>query len=168
MKINKNDFPLLIMGDAVIDFKREFDGPIVSVKDITELKEIIAYYSGISQLDRILVIEDISFLGKAVNTTLLKFVEETKLDLVLLSKYDRIDEVLLSRIKLVVKYYKEPTDSKFLRCTEGNERMEEALSADSHYFDRVRYMGKLAPKLLLLDKTIKIKRVKNKIASFID
>ena len=168
MKINKGDFPALIVGDAVVDFKKEFNGPIVSVKDIAELKEVIAYYSGISQLDRILVIEDISFLGKDVNTSLLKFVEETKLDLVLLSKFDKMDEVLLSRIKKVVKYYKEPTESKFLKCSEGINKLEDALSPDSHYFDRVRHMGKLAPRLLLLDKTVKIKRIKNKIMSFID
>lgn len=168
MRINDNDYPVLIMGDAVTDFKKEYNGPIVSVKDIAELKEIIAYYSGISKLDRQLVIEDISFLGKDANTTLLKFVEECKLDLILLSKFDKMDEVLLSRIKRIIKYSKIPTESRFLRCSEGLEQMEESLSPDSHYFDRVRYMGKLAPKLILLDKTVKVKRIKNKIASFID
>lgn len=168
MEVNKGDYPALIIGDAVVDFKKEFSGPIVSVKDVTELKEVIAYYSGIPRLDRLLVIEDISFLGKDVNTSLLKFVEETELELVLLSKFDKIDEVLLSRIKKVIKYYKEPTESKFLRCSEGFNKLEETLSPDSHYFDRVRYMGKLAPRLLLLDKTVKIKRIKNKVISFID
>ena len=161
-------YPMLVIGDAVTDFKKNFQGPIVSVKDIAELKEVIAYYSGIDKLDRVLVIEDISFLGTDANTTLLKFVEETRFQLVLLSRFDRVDEVLLSRIRSVEKYYRDATDSKFMGLLEANQRIEDSLSSDSHYFDKVRYMAKLAPKLLLVEKTIKIKRVKSKILSFVD
>lgn len=161
-------FPKIIVGDAVLDFKKEYNGPIVQVTSIPELKEVIAYYTGIEQLERILVIEDISFLGNDANAALLKFVEETKLKLVLLSRYDKLDEVLLSRVRHFIKYYKEETESKFLRCSEGNTKIEESLSEDSHYFDRVRYMSKLAPKLFLIEKSMKVKRVRNKVFSFVD
>lgn len=160
-------YPRLIIGDAVTEFKRTYNGKIEQVQSIPELKDLISYYTGIRHLDRELVIEDISFLGVEANSVLLKFVEESPLRIILLSRYDKVDKVLLSRIKDVQKYYTQSTTSMFLNCKDGNERIQDMLSEDSHYYDKVRYMSKFSPKLIMIDKAIKVRGVKNKIFDFV-
>jgi hypothetical protein len=160
------DYPLVVIGDAVTDYKRYYDGVIITLQSISDLREKIAYYSSVSNIGRVLVLEDISFLGTEATAALLKFIEETTIPVVLLSRYDKLDRVLLSRIRRVVKYYKEPTGSKFMSPSLGHQQMQDTLSSDSHYYDVVRYMGKLSPKLLMIDKAVKVVRIKNKIFSF--
>lgn len=162
------EYPLVLIGDAVSDWKKNYHGPIVEVSDIKELHEAIAYYSGITRLDRPVVISDVSLVGDEANSALLKFIEDSPLQIVLLSRYDKLDSVLLSRVKRVEKYYKTNTDSMFLRCSVGQEKINDQLSEDSHYYDKVRYMGKYSPKLLQVEKIIKVSRIKNKILTFID
>lgn len=162
-----SEFPLVCVGDAVSDWKKYYKGPIVQVKDEKELKEQIAYYSGLTDIGRLLVIEDISFVSNA-NAILLKFIEESKLPIVLLSRYDKIDSVLLSRIKRIEKYYRDKTDSRLLSCKKGQEMMESVLSQDSHYYDIVRYQGKFSPKLYYLSKAVNVNRVRRRILEFVD
>lgn len=161
-------YPLLIMGDAVTDFKKNYFGKINSAENMEEMRELIAYYTSISYLDRILVLEDISLFAKKGEGVLLKFVEETPLDLILLSRFDKVSNVLLSRIKRVVKYYNEPVTSQFMKVSSGYATLQEQLEPNSHYYDKVRYMGKLSPKMIYLEKNVKQRRNKDKIMSFVE
>lgn len=161
-------YPLLIMGDAVTDFKKNYKGPIITIQDMDSLRDFISYYGSINYLDRPIVLEDLSFLPQGSEGYLLKFVEESKLDLILISRFDRVSPVLLSRIKNVQKYYKDKIESQFLSASKGSNLIEDTLSKDSHYYDKVRYMGKYAPKLIFLEKKIRVTRNKNKIMSFMD
>lgn len=160
------EFPCVCFGDAVSDFKKYYKGPIVHLENDKDLREHIAYYSGLDDIGRLLVIEDISFITGA-NTILLKFIEETKLPVVLLSRYDKMDGVLLSRIKHIEKYYRDETGSQFLTGKRGQEIIENTLSENSSYFDRVRYMGKYSPVLFKLEKKIKVKRIRKRIVEFL-
>lgn len=162
-------FPALIIGNAVVDFKKNYHGPIARVTTPEELRDLVSYYSGIDDIGRILVVEDISFLSNpSLEGLLLKFVEESKLPLVLLSTYDKVSSVLLSRCKEVVKYYHNKTDSEFLSVADGNQKVNDTLSPDSYYFDRVRYYSKFSPKLYFLDKNVTSNRVKQKLLQFLD
>lgn len=161
-------YPMVIIGDAVTDFKKTFRGKINSAENMDEMRELLAYYTSISHLDRPLVIEDISLFSKNGEGVLLKFVEETPLNLILLSRFDKVSNVLLSRIKRVVKYYNEPVTSQFLTVSKGSAALEQSLEPSSHYFDKIRYMGKLSPKQIYLEKNIKRGRNKEKIMSFVD
>lgn len=163
-----NAFPLLIMGDAVTDFKKSYRGMINSVEDLDGMRELIAYYTSIKGLDRLLVVEDISLFAKNGEGLLLKFVEETPLKLILLARFDKVSNVLLSRVKRVVKYYKEPVTSQFMTVSSGVQALESALEPGSHYYDRIRYMGKFSPKQIYLEKNIRQNRNKEKILSFVD
>lgn len=161
-------FPLLIMGDAVTDFKKNYSGKINAAENMEEMRELIAYYTSISYLDRVLVLEDISLFAKNGEGVLLKFVEETLLDLVLLSRFDKVSNVLLSRVKRVVKYYNDPVTSQFMKVSIGYSTLQEQLEPNSHYYDKVRYMGKLSPKMIYLEKNVKQRRNKDKIMSFVE
>lgn len=161
-------FPMLVIGSAVLDFKKACSDPIVQVTDTQSLREVVAYYSSIAVLDRLLIIEDLSFLPKGAEVTLLKFVEETSLKLVLLSYYDVVSPILLSRCKVVVKYQKEPTESAFLSPADGSKKIDELVVENTSYYDRVRYMGKYSPKVYFLEKMLGTARNRDKILSMIE
>lgn len=163
-----NLFPMMIVGSAVFDFKKVCKDPIVQVTDMQSLREVVAYYNSIQSLDRMLIIEDISFLPKGSEVTLLKFVEETKLKLVLLSVYDVSSSILLSRCKRVVKYQKEKTESQWLPPSDGSKKIDELVVENTSYYDRVRYMGKYSPKVYYLDHMLGSARNKDKILSIIE
>ena len=63
-----------------------YDGPINRLTTLEEVREFVAYYTSIKVLDRPLVVEDLAFLPATSEGYLLKFVEETPLDLILLSR----------------------------------------------------------------------------------
>lgn len=161
-------YPVLLMGKAVADFKRVCDYPIIKVTNPDEIRDMVSYYNSITRLDRPLIIEDLAFLSSSCDGLLLKFVEESKLKLILLSTYDKATPVLLSRVKKVIKYYDGGVSSEFMKVSEGTRKLEELLSPDSHYYDKVRYMGKYCPRLYLVEKAIKSNRNRNKIKTFID
>lgn len=166
---NMSSFPALIIGGAVVDFKKNYSGPIARATTPDELRDLVSYYTSMTDIGRILVVEDISFLSNpSLEGLLLKFVEESKIPLVLLSTYDKVSPILLSRCKEVIKYYQEKTYSEFLSVSQGSQRISEVLSPDSHYYDRVRYYSKLSPKLYFLDKNVTSNRVKQKLLQFLD
>ena len=115
-----------------------------------------------------LVFEDLSFLPDSCEGLLLKFVEESKLDLVMLSLFDKVSLTLLSRVKRVMKYSREKVNSDFNSVSVGVQRLDESLKPDSHYYDKVRYMGMYSPLMFYLDRNIKRERNKAKILSFLD
>lgn len=166
---NMNSFPLIVIGGAVVDFKKYYKGPISRATTPEDLRDFVSYYQSVSDLGRVLVLEDISFLSNpSCEGLLLKFVEETRLSLVLLSTYDKVSSILLSRAKSVVKYYNTKTESDFGSVSSGFQRLNDTVKTDSHYYDRVRYMSKFSPKLYYLDKVITSNRVKTKILQFVD
>lgn len=166
--LNDDSYPVLILSGAVIDFKRSYQGQIIRLSTVEEVREFVSYYTAISALERPLVIEDLSFLPDFCEGLLLKFIEESPLRIVVLSAFDTVSPVLLSRFKKVVKYSKEKVDSEFCKASVGYQKLEETLRPDSHFFDKVRYMGKLSPKLYYLECNIAQGRNKSKIMSFLD
>lgn len=161
-------FPLLVVGSAVVEFKKAYTDVIVRVQDIEGLREIVSYYTAIKELDRLLVIEDIAFLPRKADGILLKFVEESPLKIVILSTFDVVDSVLVSRFKRVIKFSKEETDSLFLSTKEGYSKVEEELSENTSKFDRLRYIGKYSPKIYFMESQMKGIRNKEKIMQILE
>ena len=71
-------------------------------------------------------------------------------------------------MRRVIKYQKDKVESDFASVSSGYKRLEDELSSDSHYYDRVRYIGKISPKIYFMEKNIKNARSKRKIVSFLD
>lgn len=161
-------FPMIIMGGAVQDFKKSYHGPIVRCSSVEEVREFVSYYSGIRSLDRVLVMEDLSFLPEMCEGLMLKFVEETKLNLIILSLFDKVSSVMLSRMKEVIKYSLFEVKSEFLKPSVGDQKLNDSLQEGSSHYDRVRYMGTISPRLYYLDHMVKRRRSKSKIISFVD
>lgn len=113
---NASYSPCILLGKYASEFKRIYDGRIFLVNSLESVREITNNYSNISSLDGMLfVIDGIGFLSETAQSALLKFIEESKFPVILLSYYDKISPIILSRMKFV---YKHPiSDVKQLKFT---------------------------------------------------
>lgn len=158
----------LILGDAVVDFKKKYKNPVKRVEDREDVRELISYYIDLKSLEVPLVIEGLSFLDEKSNFLLLKLVEESNFPVVLLSRFDNISAVMLSRIKEVIKYNKKEVDSELLNPKTGIDVIKDKLSEDSNYFDRVKYISDISPQIFYFDSYLSnVRRNRNKIRDVI-
>lgn len=162
-KVDDEHKKVLILGEAVYDFKKVYDNPIKEVRNSEDVRRIVGYYFGIKNLEIPLVIS-ISFLNEEASFLLLKLVEESQFTIILLSRYDNISSILLSRIEEVVKYEKGKIKSEFLSIKIGKEIIEEKLDDDSSYYNRLKYIIEYSPQMLFMESRIsEVKRNRDKI-----
>lgn len=132
-----------------------YTGNIINIFNVENTRELIQELSGIS-LEKPLVIDDISLLYRS--TVLLKFIEESKLKLILLASKDNLSNTLLSRIKTIKKYPDESNTSFNLTSIKDAEKhiKSEELNQD----DTINYLATTCPELIVLNK--KLRYIKNK------
>lgn len=159
----ENKAPLLLIGAGALSFKRLYRGPLRSVRTTDEVRELVSYYTGINQLDHPLVVEDLSFIDKRSSFLLLKLVEEAKFPIILLSVFDNVSPIILSRVKTVVKGLEEPVTSEFLEPAKGYQAMREYLSPDSHKMDKLKWISKHSPLVYYMEQKLSGVRNKEKI-----
>ena len=95
-----------MIGTYVNAFKRMFDGTIEKVTSTKRVQNLIEEYSGITQVNSgVLAVEGIGYLSNQGQNSLLKFIEESKLPIVLLSYQDHVLSTIRSRMKIVVKHW---------------------------------------------------------------
>lgn len=150
--------PILLIGDAVTIFKKMYSGPIKSVYTPDDVRDVVSYYHGIQDLSHPLIIEDLSSLSASSSFLLLKLVEEAKFPIILLSSYDKVSPIILSRCRAIVKFSIAEVTCQFLPAYKGKEAMDEYLSEDSEKMDQLRWMRDNSPmlyyyKMRLGDKT---------------
>lgn len=143
--------PLLILGEAYYVFRKAWKDKIVSINS-ENVKEIVEYYSSV-KLDYPLVLEDLALLSSKNLSHLLKLIEETKSPVILLASFDNINEILLSRIKTIIKFNK-PCSCEFKTAEEGLAIIDESLSNDSSYNDILRYQAKYSPMLYYIESSL--------------
>lgn len=160
----KKGYPKIIIGDAVLDFKKEYKGVIRKINDVADLREIVSYYKGINYLENDIVLEDFGFLPQICESVLLKFLEETSLNVILLYTYDKASSIILSRAGSVIKYYKDGIHSDFMKVKDGFKRMSE--SESDNYYSKIKEIASVCPKIYYLDK--KIKSNKDKVLSILE
>lgn len=98
--------PVLLVGGAVAVFKHTYKGTINELKNTEDVKEFVMGYTGIKS-SKPVVISDIGYLKSNASFLLLKLVEESSFPVILLSTIDKVDSILLSRIKRIVKFPKD-------------------------------------------------------------
>jgi hypothetical protein len=104
----KETCPVLLVGKAVSLFKIMYKDPIRELKNNDDVKEFISEYTGI-KTPKPVVISDLGNLQRQSAFLLLKLVEEAEFPIILLSTEDKVDSILLSRIKRIIKF---PLDNK--------------------------------------------------------
>lgn len=161
-------FPMGVVGEPYRELRSSSELPIRRVTNNEELRDLIAQYTGIKSLETPLLVEDLAFLSPWGLQSLLKFVEDTRLDVILLSTYDNFTPPLLSRLKVFIKAPIERTNSNFLDAGRGRDRIDSILSGDSHVLDRVRYQGRESPILYYNEKNVPRRPNRSKFLSLIE
>ena len=118
--------PCLLIGKSVNVFKRGFDGNVIRIYNLEDVRNVVEEYSGISNVrDGVLVLEGIGYLSNVGQNSLLKFIEESKIPLILLSYKDKISAIILSRMKVVYKLWYPVKSLSFSRVGDAIKALEE-------------------------------------------
>lgn len=159
-----NGYPRLYIGKAALEAKKCFTFPVYQVTK-ESLSEFISYYSSIHTMKHPLVIEDISYLPYDSQSNLLKFIEDSPLNIILLSSEDLIISTILSRMSLIYKY-REDIDSHFLSPSQAIDEIDK-IDKDSYYTTYIKKIAELSPIEYYYDKLIGDKPNKQKLLQII-
>lgn len=99
---NKDYCPCLLLGRYSTEFKRRYKGRVHMVNTLSLVRELLNSYSGMP-VERYFVMDGIGFLSPTGCNSVLKFIEEFKSPIILLSYYDKILPTIRSRMKFVFK-----------------------------------------------------------------
>jgi len=111
---NPERCPCLFIGKFVPLFKKLYQGRIFNLTTLDSVRELVNRFAGLSDLEgRFFVIDGIGFISPAAQNSLLKFIEESKFPIILLSYYDKVSSIIHSRVKFV--YKRSPAELKTLK-----------------------------------------------------
>ena len=159
-----NGYPRLYIGKAAQELKKRIQFPVYQVTKET-LSEFIEYYSTIPVMKFPLVIEDLAYLPVDSQSNLLKFIEDSKLNIILLSSEDQIITTILSRMSLVYKI-KEKVVSDFNSPRQAQEELDK-IDQDTYYLTYVKKQMQLSPISYYYDQYVGNKPNKNKLLQII-
>lgn len=103
-------FPKLFIGTAAEAFrkylkKHNYSYEINYIQSKDDLIDLINRFSNYKNYKLPVIISDISFLSCKDQSLLLKFIEDSKLNIILLASRDNILNTIISRVKEFRKYY---------------------------------------------------------------
>ena len=143
--------PCLLIGKYVTEFKKVYKDTIERVYTLDDVRYLIDAYDGISNINRkFLVLDGIGYLSHVGQNSLLKFIEESKLPIIILSYGDKISPIIMSRMKIIVKRWDVVKNLTFSSVAdtisyinEKNSTREEKMSE----FEEVQVMANMCPSL---------------------
>ena len=146
---SKEYCPCLLLGRYATEFKKFYRDKIFMVNDLDAVRNVVNNYSGIEDLEgRYFVMDGVGFLSDIGQNSLLKFIEESKFPIVLLSYYDKVSPIIMSRVKFVFKESPaKVTNLKFVKpsaCIEYVTEKEKS-SEDFTETDRINYYADNCP-----------------------
>jgi hypothetical protein len=151
---NKEYCPCLFLGRSVMTFKKVYKDRIFSVSSLNDVRYVLEEFSGMSGLgDKYFVMDGIGYLNTVGQNSLLKFIEESKFPIILLSYFDIVSPIILSRMKFV---FKEPIiqikNLKFMSVDSALTLLEDKKSKDPDFtaMDEVKFMAEHCPKVFAL------------------
>ena len=143
--------PCLLIGKYVTEFKKVYKDTIERVYTLDDVRYLIDAYDGISNINsKFLVLDGIGYLSHVGQNSLLKFIEESKLPIIILSYGDKISPIIMSRMKIIVKRWDTVKNLNFSSVAdtisyinEKNSTREEKMSE----FEEVQVMANMCPSL---------------------
>jgi hypothetical protein len=159
-----NGYPRLYIGKAASELKKRVQFPIQLVTK-ESLSDFISYYSTIPSMRYPLVIEDLAYLPVDAQSNLLKFIEDSKLNIILLSSEDNVIHTILSRMSLVYKM-REEVRSDFREYRDAVEDLSE-IDADTFYLTYVQKQCEISPISYYYDCLLKDKPNKTKLLNIL-
>lgn len=155
-------FPKLFIGDSAIAFKNylkkhKLNYDINYIVDEYELKSFIDEYSNYKNYKLPVIISDISYLNKKAQSLLLKFMEDTSLNLILLASRDNILDTIISRTKEFRKYYISSKNINYVEVNKARSLLKEELSntGDVSFDDKLLMCNKYNPVLAYSNSLVK-------------
>ena len=138
--------PLLIVGDAYKLFRKAWKHKVISVRNAEDVREMVEYYTSVN-IDYPLVIEDVALLNANAVNLLLKLVEDASYPVILLSSYDNINGILLSRVKTFIKFTNSPIECAFMKPKDALQVVDEKSGSDTKIIERYKAELKFSPLL---------------------
>lgn len=142
--------PCLLVGKYVNAFKRNFDGTIERAYTLNNVRNLIEEYDGVSNVNSgLLAIEGVGYLSSTGQNSMLKFIEESKVPIVLLSYQDNVINTIRSRMKIFLKSVDPVKDFKYVSENDCQSAILEKQAKDANFRDSlvVQYMANNCPKL---------------------
>ena len=150
--------PVLLIGKAVMLFKQMYKGVINELKNSNDVRDFVSDYTGIES-SKPVVISDIGYLDKKTAFLLLKLVEEAKFPVILLSTEDKVDSILLSRVKRIVKFPKdELTDNKLISVSDAYNQV---YGEEKKVIDKIKFYAENCPMLYKIESDIPYSKYRN-------
>jgi hypothetical protein len=150
-------FPKLFVGGAAQSFKNyiknhHYDYEINYIADRDDLLDFIETYSHYKNYSLPVIISDISFLKKKDQSLLLKFMDDTNLNIILLASRDNILDTIISRVREFRKFYITDRGNRasFLNVSKAREMLNNEygkFSDDTSYEDKLLVYNKYNPML---------------------
>ncbi len=158
-------FPKLFCGGAAAAFKNylkknHYDYEINYISDRDDLLNFIETYSHYKNYTLPVIISDISFLKKKDQSLLLKFMDDTKLNIILLASRDNILDTIISRVREFRKFYPEDRGNRagFINVSKAREMFNNEygqFSDDTSYDDKLLVYNKYNPVLAYDNNLVK-------------
>lgn len=158
-------FPKLFIGDAIKSFKlflkkHNYNYNINFISSREDLINLIETYSSYKNYFLPVIISDISFLNKKDQSLLLKFMDDTKLNIILLASRDNILETIISRVKEFRKFYVQDKNNKvgFININKAREMFDNDIGSfndDSSIEDQLKIYNKYNPMLYYNNSLVK-------------
>ena len=150
--------PVLLVGKAVSLFKKMYKDPIRELKNTEDVKEFVSEYTGISS-PKPVVISDIGYLQPQTAFLLLKLVEESKFPVILLSTNDKVDSILLSRVKRVIKFpMDEITNNNLIPISDA---FAQVYGDEKKVVNKIKFYAENCPQLYKLESEIPYNKYRN-------
>jgi hypothetical protein len=154
--------PCLFIGKYVTEFKKQYKDKIFMASTLEAVRNIVDNYTGVSSLEgRYIVLDGVGFLSDVGQNSLLKFIEESMFPIVLLSYYDKVSPIILSRMKFI---YKSPVTKvsnlffdKLSECFETvEEKSKEARGHGEEFSDleRTKYFAEHCPMAYYFERRV--------------
>jgi hypothetical protein len=165
-KQNPKIFPKLFIGGAAQSFKNylkknNYSYEINYITDREDLISLIDTFSQYTNYKLPVIISDISFLKKRDQSLLLKFMDDSNLNIILLASRDNILDTIISRVKEFRKFYvaDKGSQSGFIKINKAREMLDNDLKSkdetDSSDEDRIAFRSKYNPLLSYDDALVK-------------
>lgn len=157
----KETCPVLLIGRAVQLFKTMYKGIIFELKNTEDVKEFVSDYTGITS-SKPVVISDIGYLTKHASFLLLKLVEEAKFPVIVLSSEDKVDSILLSRIKRIVKFPMDNnTNNKLISVSDAFNQVYHVEEGQKKVVNKIQFYAENCPELYKLECDIPYNQYRN-------
>ena len=142
--------PCLLIGRYVNIFKKKYTGSIERIYSLSDVRSLISEYEGIQSINsKYLVLEGVGYLSSVGQNSLLKFIEESRLPIILLSYNDKISPIILSRMFSVYKSWYSVKSLSFQTVDNALSSLQEKKSENKDFkeYEEIQYMADNSPTL---------------------